>query len=289
MICTIKLKNQRVIDFIVIMKEEKDHLDDLFVEEGNINKELVRRILIDYVRLTREGGIIPLDNFNKLSASAKILIVLLSKRAMAAKEICSEYVSPKEISDLTGLATGTVNPTVRTLQGSGLVKNEGGKYKLPNYALSQVEKFLMSNSAKGKDAPKQGLRYPTKKATRKMSSLATPKSDTKSPKNNRKRKGDSIPNYLLKFLPPLKEMIQEGFFNQSRRCTLTEIVNRFDEKGHTIIGAKRGTLATALSLFCKKGTLPLERRHISKEEKTGSEKYVYCLKSSHEISKRTDK
>jgi hypothetical protein len=127
--------------------EKEDKFGELFVEEGDINESLVRDILVDYIRLTKEGGIIPLEEFNELKNDNKILIILLARRVLALRGISSDIVSPKEVQDASGLPKGTVNPTLKSLEAKRFVTNHKGKYKIPNHAITKLKSLIRDGKA----------------------------------------------------------------------------------------------------------------------------------------------
>lgn len=121
---------------------ECDVFDKLFVDESAWNKELVLEILEPYIKLTKEGSIIPLSEFHNLSNEKKLVLVVLSRKVLAAKNITAEAVSPTEVQNITGLSVGSVNPTLTALASKGILKNDAGKYSVPNYAIHKIREIF---------------------------------------------------------------------------------------------------------------------------------------------------
>lgn len=120
--------------------EEKDELDELFVDESEtIDKQTLRDILEGRVQLTRAGEIHFLPACDKLGAKPKILLYLLGKKALSVKLDSTELSSPKEIHENTGLPEGTVYPYLRDLEKLHLVSSQDGEYFVPNYAIPKIK------------------------------------------------------------------------------------------------------------------------------------------------------
>ena len=72
----------------------------------------------------------------------------------------------------------------------------------------------------------------------------------------------------------IADLAAEGFFRgQERR--LDEIVSRMNEKGYNVRGRIVGALAAALTLACRDPKIGLQRRHLSKAEQKGKEKWTF--------------
>ena len=227
----------------------KDILDELFVDEGEINKELVHQLLVKYIRITKEGGIIPLEQYNSLSNEKKIMLILLAKRVFAMKGISSDFASPKEIHDMSGLPSGTVNPTLRSLEDRRILLNESGKYKIPTHAITKL-RALLSEENEG-----------TSKGEKRQ----------KAKKKNKVKTEEKTGKYT----PIIKQLIDDGFFKEGENRTLEEIIKRLRERGHSIQGRKVGALANSLTQMCRDRTIPLERKEVPLEERKNNEKWVF--------------
>jgi len=120
--------------------EEKDELDELFVDESEtVDKQTLRDILKGRVQLTKAGEIHLLPTCDKLNAKPRILLYLLGKKALSVKLASTELTPPKEIYENTGLPGGTVYPYLRELEKSRLVSSQNGEYFIPNYAIRKIK------------------------------------------------------------------------------------------------------------------------------------------------------
>ncbi len=124
-----------------------DDLESLVVSGKDVDKKLVAQILSPYVKLDKDAcNIRPTEGWNSLKAYEKIIIYLLSRKAMVALDfnIPSESASTSEVAKDTGLKTGTVNPALRNLlDDNRLVDQEkDGRYFIPNHAIERVKAML---------------------------------------------------------------------------------------------------------------------------------------------------
>ncbi|MBU7047660.1 MAG: hypothetical protein HXS54_14595 [Theionarchaea archaeon] len=126
------------------MKDNKSPLDELFIERQEVDENILRNILIRFVKIEREStSIIPTSDYDKLKEKEKILVYLLSRKAM---KICNlienESGSPSEISKVSGVKIGTVLPAVRSYYKKGMLSRNKNGYFIPNHALEKVAEVL---------------------------------------------------------------------------------------------------------------------------------------------------
>lgn len=120
-------------------------LEDLVVDEEAINKELLYETLKPFVRIVRQSKQFTFTSeFNSLEPKQKIIVFLLGQKAKKSlRFVEDEKTNPKLIASEIGLPEGTVYPYVRDLEKIAMLKNDNGKYYIPNYALEQAKNFLM--------------------------------------------------------------------------------------------------------------------------------------------------
>jgi DNA-binding MarR family transcriptional regulator len=126
------------------MSENQKTLENLLVDEQEMSEEILHDLLSNYVRIGKQSGdLIPQQPFRDLTAKQKSIIVLLSQRARSQLEMVdSEWISPSEISEQSGIKKGTVYPTVRELENEGLVENEDGNYRVPAHGLDKTREYI---------------------------------------------------------------------------------------------------------------------------------------------------
>jgi len=124
-----------------------DELESLVVSGKDINRKLVADILAPYLRLDKDVcNIRPVGGWDALKAYQKILLYLLSRKAMVALEfgIPAEGATAGEVAKDTGLKTGTVNPALRELLDDDRLIDQGedSRYFIPNHAIERVKTML---------------------------------------------------------------------------------------------------------------------------------------------------
>ncbi len=122
--------------------ENKDALDALFVQESEISNEVLKDLLVRYVQLSGEGKIFTKPEFTALPAKKQILVILLSKKVLKLKVNLEEETSGVDIMAATGMARGTVYPTLRDLERDRLVASKDGKYWVPSYSIGNVKQLF---------------------------------------------------------------------------------------------------------------------------------------------------
>lgn len=123
-----------------------NELESLVVSGKDMDRRLVAEILAPYVRLDRDGcNIRPLEGWSNLKAQAKILLYLLSRKAMLALDfgLPIEGATAGDVANDTGLKKGTVNPALRGLLSDRLIDQaKDGRYFVPNHAIERVKATL---------------------------------------------------------------------------------------------------------------------------------------------------
>lgn len=125
---------------------KEDPLDQLFVKDDEINRERLRSLLIDYIRLDEKGNIFPLTAFFHQTNKSKLIILLLARKALALKSGREEAISPLGISKLCNLPEGSIRPSLRFLVEEGIADDEGSKYKVMSHALPRCAELLETKS-----------------------------------------------------------------------------------------------------------------------------------------------
>lgn len=123
---------------------EGKSLDDLLVDEQDINEEVLAGLLDDYIRIGREeGNLYPKPEFESLNSKQKSALVLLAQHARYKLGLAeTEWLPPAEISELSGVKSGTIHPAVRELYDLNLVETEDGEYRVAPPKLLAVQEFI---------------------------------------------------------------------------------------------------------------------------------------------------
>jgi len=125
---------------------EKTPLDELFIGRQEVDEKLLRDILIRFVRIEKESAsIVPTPEYYGLKEKEKILVYLLSRKAMKIRQfIENESENPSDISRMSGVKEGTVFPAVREYLKEGILSKDENGYYIPNFAIGKVEEVLRS-------------------------------------------------------------------------------------------------------------------------------------------------
>ncbi|MFC7044606.1 helix-turn-helix domain-containing protein [Halobacteriaceae archaeon GCM10025711] len=126
------------------MADNQKKLEDLIVDEDELNEELLAGLLSNYVRIGNDSGRLVLQPaFHELTSDKQVAVVLLSQKAKTELDMAeSEWLTPSDIAELSGVKKGTVYPAVRNLDDEGLAENDDGNYRIPTYNLEKTEQFI---------------------------------------------------------------------------------------------------------------------------------------------------
>ena len=123
-----------------------NELEDLLVDGTEIDKKLVAEILKPYVNIDKNTcEMRPLKAWNDLKANMKIIIYLLTRKAMTALglNIEEEAATNSEIIKNTGIKSGTVHPALRQLYNDKILEQtKENKYYVPNYAIEKAKSLI---------------------------------------------------------------------------------------------------------------------------------------------------
>ncbi|RYJ08720.1 hypothetical protein ELS19_17135 [Halogeometricum borinquense] len=126
------------------MSEQQHTLEDLLVDEDELNEELLYNLLADYVRIGNDSGSIILQpNFKELNSREKVAVILLAQHAkVELGKSDKRWLTPSEISQISGIKKGTVYPTARKLEEDGVAENDDGSYSIPVYNLETIKSYI---------------------------------------------------------------------------------------------------------------------------------------------------
>lgn len=126
------------------MTENQQTLENLLVDEQEISEEILHDLLTEYIRIGKQSGdLIPQQPFQELTAKDKVVIVLLSQRARHELDMVeSEWMTPSEISEQSGVKKGTIYPTVRELSNEGIAEDGDGSYRIPAHSINQAREYI---------------------------------------------------------------------------------------------------------------------------------------------------
>lgn len=127
--------------------DQDSPLQSLFVDEEELNEELLADIVKQYARITSESGnLVTKPAYKDLDAKGKILVAILAHKARYVLEhVEDEWITPTAIAEMTGIKKGTVYPAIRDLANRGLVQDEDGQYRVLSANLEDAKAYLEEN------------------------------------------------------------------------------------------------------------------------------------------------
>lgn len=126
------------------MSSTHETLEELLVDEEEVNEELLKSLLSQYLKIGRQSGsLIPNKEFEELNAQQKIAVTLLAQKARYELDLAeTEWLSPSEINDLIGVNTGTIYPAVRDLADENIADDDDGSYRIPTHNLERIKSYI---------------------------------------------------------------------------------------------------------------------------------------------------
>jgi len=124
---------------------DRSALERLLADETQVNEDLLGEVLSQYVKIGKGSGLpIFTSDFARLTNTGKIIVYLLSRKAATALGLLteSESVTPKEVSEATGVAYDSVKPTLSGLARARVVSRSDGRYSCPNHILSRAAELI---------------------------------------------------------------------------------------------------------------------------------------------------
>lgn len=123
-----------------------DHnsLDDLLIDEEDLNEQVLTETIAPYAGVgNQSGAFIPTDEFEQLNANQQTAVVLMHRKATYELGFTDEEtVTPRTISDISGINHNTVKTAVRSLDNMNLVENNDGVYRIPTYNYERARLFI---------------------------------------------------------------------------------------------------------------------------------------------------
>lgn len=123
---------------------DQSTLEDLLVDEEELNEELLAETVGRYVGIGKDSGdLIPNQEYTELTSAKKIVVALLAQKArFELGMVEEEWLTPSEISEMSGVKAGTVYPTVRDLSDDGVIRDGDGEYMIPSVKVEKAKEYL---------------------------------------------------------------------------------------------------------------------------------------------------
>ncbi len=126
---------------------DQSSLEDLLVDEEQLNEELLANTVGEYVNIGKDSGdLIPDEAYNDLTAREKVVVALLAQKARSELDMAEEeWLSPSDLSELSGVKKGTIYPAVRDLADDGVARDKDGEYMIPSVKVEEAKEYLADN------------------------------------------------------------------------------------------------------------------------------------------------
>lgn len=244
--------------------DSEDPLLGLVIDAVEVDRQRIAAALRGVIAIDRSGSVLPAHGYRSLNARQKILAFLLGRKVAVLLELADqEAIGPKELAASSGLAEGTVYPTVRKFHGERLVSQDvDSRYYLsPHQVGTAIDALTISSQevpSSGVDAgadeatgsqPHNGGQ--TKRVIKKRSKKAQPNASkataAESDRAPRKRTSSSG------FSPTtaVRELIDSGFLDSAKG--LGDIQRRLKDKQGRDVAVT--TLSSIFTRLLREGVL----------------------------------
>jgi hypothetical protein len=244
--------------------DSDDPLLALVIDAVEVDRQRIATALRGVVAIDRTGSVLPARGYQPLNAQQKILAYLLGRKVAVLLELADqEAIGPKDLAASSGLAEGTVYPTVRKLHGERLVSQDvDSRYYLSPHQVGTAIDALTSASDKesapdanrgGDEAtrPQSGdgdrRQRAAKKGTKKAQRRASKPTASKPDGAPRKRTSSSG------FSPTtaVRDLISSGFLDSEK--ALGDIQRRLKDKQGREVAVT--TLSSIFTRLLREGVL----------------------------------
>lgn len=248
--------------------DSEDPLLELVIDAVEVDRQRIATALRGVIAIDKNGSVLPARGYQPLSAQQKVLAYLLGRKVAVLLELADqEAIGPKDLAASSGLAEGTVYPTVRKLHGERLVSQDvDSRYYLSPHQVGTAidaltitgEEEPVSNGDGGTDeAPRAESRNGgrRKRAAKTRSKKAQPKAGKPAP-----AKSDRAPRKRTSssgFSPTtaVRDLISSGFLDSAKG--LSDIQRRLKDKQGRDVAVT--TLSPIFTRLLREGVLDRSR------------------------------
>ena len=198
-------------------KAKPDPLAALIVDGENLDKEQIVSALAGVAGLNKTGEVVQLSRFRALTARQKILSYLLAYKAAEILQLRTDSsAGGADLARSTGLAEGTVYPTITQLRGDRVISQDSkSRYFIAHHQVAAASAEVMSEPS----TPTRSRSGARKNASQRATSKRPAKTDggetsatetTKEAPASRTKRASSAD---FKPSEAVKAMILEGYFD----------------------------------------------------------------------------
>lgn len=196
-------------------------LKDLVASKASLAEDVIEQIVSEFIRFDPDHKeIVFTPDAHKLSNRAKVLIYLVALQGwpFIVDEVVPVDAKPAEIEEHTGIAGGSLRPTLKELKDRNIITEKGGRYSVRSVALRTIQTELI-----GAETSTAGFRNKRKAKKSKAEANEAP-DDAASPDTKKASRKTSTFGVSERF----QSWIDEGYFDQGR--TLSNVQQRFHKE-----------------------------------------------------------
>jgi hypothetical protein len=198
----------------------EDPLQALVIDAADVDRQRIADALRGVIAIDKTGQVIPLPGFQDLGAAQKIQAFLLGRKVAVLLDMAEEEaIGPKQLAAQSGVAEGTIYPTVRQLHGSRLISQDvdSAYYLSPHQVTTAIQELAHSADDEGVAGAggahagrKTTATRPSKPAKRRRSTQRAASSNTEStPPRKRTSAGFSTTDTI-------RDLLSDGFFDSPK-------------------------------------------------------------------------
>jgi hypothetical protein len=219
-------------------------LKDLVADRSRLTEAAIEEIVRDYVRYdpgTYEVVLTPAGL--ALSNDAKVLVLLVAVAGWqyVVDEVRPVDTQPAALEQMTGIAGGTLRPTLKKLKDAHLLVVVSGAYAVRVANLDAIGRVIAGGKAIASPSPRKSKRASVDEDDSTTKGADSPQG--RGPARDRRRAGVPI-------LGSLTRLVDTGFFKEER--TLGQVVGRLHEMA---IIAKSTSLSGPIADLVREGRL----------------------------------
>ncbi len=128
-------------------ENNENPLKELLISQTEFNRGELLEVLRNFIRVDIETGqIIPISDYAYLTTWQQIVVMLLGTKALKALgKRDGETMSPKELSEMSGINYNSVRSYLSQLCAKKMVAKASSEYYIPNYNIEKIRLELIKS------------------------------------------------------------------------------------------------------------------------------------------------
>lgn len=243
----------------------EDPLLELVVDAVEVDRQRIADALRNVIAIDKGGQVLPARRFGSLSAAGKVVAFLLGRKVAVLVDLAEdEAIGPTQLAQLTGMAEGTVFPTVRRLGGDRLISQDADSaYFIASHQVGNAIEMISGGGEDDDEAGSNAKRTPRRRprrarAVEQPAESADPTAATDGDTQAEELGSTKVRRASSGFSPTneVRALIERGFFAEPR--TLTDLQRHFKDRQGREVAA--GTLSPVMTRLLRAGALDRDRR-----------------------------